>query len=640
MSATNTKGPSQRRNLIRIDSVFPVEFCFINKENKSTLSEWMQGYTNNFSKGGICIDAHNISSQTLSLLQSQGASLNIRITVPFSHRKTEAEVGIRWFQESASDKGTYLIGVEYEKVDPAALGAMMRYVYKKKIIFPSVMGLGIAIGILALLLGYHGMELSKGKIQLQRQAAEVSQQLHAVKEQFQQTVEERRELEKALMALRKEYDSAKEEKSEMAEVMAVQGEWLEKMDATLKELQNEKDSLTAQLSSLHDGVPTDGADTDLQIPQNKIVALYQRLWTRIEALHRWLRTRQDPESGLIKSSLPVDEIASGGAVFISEQADVLQSFVLFGEFEEAGKLLEALKGRLKQRRGLFFDGYTMPEGKPLLENTDSLSNMTLGIAIMQYAKSSGDSKYSSMVEAMADELIRWQKKDSGGGIPFFDNEPDTFFPVNLTAYVFFNMLYEFTSESKYEVARDKVYEVILPALSEDIKAPYGEMAFLTIGPEAIDAAGIDPIAAENLIESNSFVEEEVTDLEGKQLVLKGISFGLGDGPQLISSVRTAQMALVCDGMRRYYLTRQMQDKADDYENKRLMYLETLSDMMIIVTDDAGESLGYLPDFYASDFTDVGIASFSSISAAVNTIFAFYSHNPFTLEDKAVFFITE
>ena len=625
MSTTKTRDPSERRNFIRIDTVFPVEFCFINKENKSTLSEWMQGYTNNFSKGGICIEAHNISSQTLVLLQSAGASLNIIITVPFSHRKTEAQVAIRWFEESASDKGTYLIGVEYQKVDPAALGAIMGYVYKKKIIFPSIIGVGIAVSILALLLGYHGMELSKGKSLLEREAAEVSQQLHAVREQFKQTVEERRDLERSLMALRKEFRSTKEEKAEMAEVMVVQEEWLDKMDATLKELQDEKDNLTAQLSRLHDRVQTDGAGTDLQIPYNKI-----------EALRRWVRTRQDPESGLIKISLQgADQAASGGTVFISQQAYVLQSFALFGEFKEADKLLEALKGMLQQRRGLFFDGYTMPEGKPLLDNTDSLSNMTLGIAILQYAQSSGDSKYSSMVEAMADELIRWQKKGGEEGIPFFENEPGAFFPVNLTGYVFFNMLYEVTNDSKYEVARDKAYEVILSTLSEALKAPYGEMAFLTIGPKGIEAAGIDPIAAENLIEKSSFVEEEVIDSEGKPLVLKGVSFGFEDGPQTVSSLRTSQMALVCDIMRGYYLARQMQDKAEDYNIKRHMYLKTLSDMIIMVGDDPEESLGYLPDFYSSDFSQmmgkgVDISSLSSISAVTSTIFAYYSYNPSVL----------
>ncbi len=629
MSANKTKDPSQRRKFIRLDSVFPVEFCFINKEDKSTLSEWMQGYTNNFSKGGICIEAHNISPQTLLLLQSAGASLSVRITVPFSHRKTEAEVGIRWFQESASDKGTYLIGVEYEKVDSAALGAMMGYVYRKKVIFPSIVGMGIAVGILALLLGYHGMELSKGKSRVERQAAEVSKQLHAVKEQFKQTVEERRELEKALMALRSEHKLAKEEKTEMAEVMAVQEEWLEKMDVTLKELQEEKDKLAARLSLLQDGPRTDGAVTDLQMSEDKI-----------EALHRWLRTRQDPESGLIKSYLLTEETESGGAVFLSEQADVLQSFVLFSEFEEAEKLLKALKGRLKQSRGLFFDGYSMAGGKPLLENADSLSNMTLGIAILQYAESSGDSKYSGMVEAIADELIRWQEKSPGGGITFFENETGTFFPVNLTGYVFFDMLYEVTKDSKYEAARDKVYKAILSTLSEDIKAPYGELVFLTIGPEAIDAAGIDPSAAESLIEKEFFVEEELTDFEGKPLLLKGISFGFeSDGLQPVSSLRTAQMALICDIMRGYYLARQMPDKAEDYENKRLMYLKTLSGMIIIVNDDAGESLGYLPDFYSRDFAEmivkgVDIAGLSSISAVVNTIFAYYSYNPFVLVTRA------
>lgn len=625
---SKTRDSSERRKFIRLDSIFPVEFCFINKENQS-LGEWMQGYTNNFSRGGIRLEAHNISAQTLFLLQSPGVTLKIIITVPFSNKKTEAEAAIRWFQESSSEKGAYLIGVEYEKIDAAALGALMRYVYKKKIIFPFVLGLMISVGLLALLLSVRQMQLSKDKTELQRKATEISQQLHAVKEQFQQTLKERKELEKTLVALRKEFDSAKEKKSEMAKIIAVQEEWMKKMDMTLRELQDEKNDLATQLSALQEAI-AEGADVDNQVLEKKI-----------EALHQRLKSQQDPESGFIVGSTPLLSKGTGGAVFLSDQADALQTFVLFSEFKEADKLLEAIEGKLERKRGLFYDGYSMPSGKSLVDHPNSLSNMYLGIAIMQYTHSSGDSKYFTLVESIAEELMSWQKKDSQGVIPFLEKEPNTFLQLNLIAYAFFDLLYSITEDLKYGAVRDKISEYVFSTLSEEIKRPFGELAFLTIGPETLNAGGIDPLTAENLIESNAFVQEHLTNSDGEERIFSGIRFNFKEGPeeQPISSYRTAQMALICEILREYCVDKQMQERAENYKNRRLLYLKTLSGMIIMRTDDSGKQLGYLPDFFSADFylkeaEGLDVSSLSSISASAYTIFAHYSYNPFDLMAKS------
>ena len=60
----------ERRGYIRLDSIFPVEFKFIDKESK-TLSAWIQSFTNNISKGGICLTVNNLSKENEEILRNK-----------------------------------------------------------------------------------------------------------------------------------------------------------------------------------------------------------------------------------------------------------------------------------------------------------------------------------------------------------------------------------------------------------------------------------------------------------------------------------------------------------------------------------------------------------------------------------------
>ena len=43
----------EHRKYVRLDSVFPVQFQLLGLDGKSSLSEWIQGFTSDISKGGI-----------------------------------------------------------------------------------------------------------------------------------------------------------------------------------------------------------------------------------------------------------------------------------------------------------------------------------------------------------------------------------------------------------------------------------------------------------------------------------------------------------------------------------------------------------------------------------------------------------
>jgi len=53
----------EQRRYIRLDSVFPVEFRIFSLDGKSFLSDWLQGFTNNIGKGGLCLLVNNLPSE-------------------------------------------------------------------------------------------------------------------------------------------------------------------------------------------------------------------------------------------------------------------------------------------------------------------------------------------------------------------------------------------------------------------------------------------------------------------------------------------------------------------------------------------------------------------------------------------------
>ena len=60
---------TERRRYLRLDTVFPVSFRLISLDGNDYLSgEWLQGFTKDVSKGGICLMVNNLKADYLKLL--------------------------------------------------------------------------------------------------------------------------------------------------------------------------------------------------------------------------------------------------------------------------------------------------------------------------------------------------------------------------------------------------------------------------------------------------------------------------------------------------------------------------------------------------------------------------------------------
>ncbi|TRZ49009.1 PilZ domain-containing protein [bacterium] len=138
MDAKKEKPGEERRRYIRLDTVFPVEFRLVSPDKEKFLSDWLQGFTNNLSKGGICLEVNNLKDELAALIKNQQARISLNIAMPIGGKPVQAVARIAWIKEADAQLHKYLIGLSYEEIDPRQNSKMMRYARAKKLFVPAV----------------------------------------------------------------------------------------------------------------------------------------------------------------------------------------------------------------------------------------------------------------------------------------------------------------------------------------------------------------------------------------------------------------------------------------------------------------------------------------------------------------------
>jgi hypothetical protein len=69
------KKAAERRKYVRLNSVFPVQFRLLSLDGKHFLSDWLQGFTSNIAKGGICLCINNLNTELAEVIKSEKAKL-------------------------------------------------------------------------------------------------------------------------------------------------------------------------------------------------------------------------------------------------------------------------------------------------------------------------------------------------------------------------------------------------------------------------------------------------------------------------------------------------------------------------------------------------------------------------------------
>jgi len=143
------KNFTEHRKYLRLDTVFPVQFRLEALDQKSFLSGWLQGFTNNISRGGLCLSINNLDPQAFKLIKEKKSKLSLEIDIPISKNPIPAQTSIVWVREIPTDKCRYLVGLNYEHISAKQNRKLMRYAWMKKLFIPVVL-LGAAILVLAL----------------------------------------------------------------------------------------------------------------------------------------------------------------------------------------------------------------------------------------------------------------------------------------------------------------------------------------------------------------------------------------------------------------------------------------------------------------------------------------------------------
>lgn len=634
----------ERRQYIRLDSVFPVEFRILSPDVKSFLSDWIQGFTNNIGKGGLCLSVNNLPSELAKVLKDKQAKLSLSIEMPLAKEPVPAQAKVSWVKEVSQETHKYLVGLSYEQINAQQNNRIIGYARMKKLFVPLTLSVIIILGLGFALNSFINIKLVKGNRALVEQLVKILQESTVAKQKIKKITKERQDLQLKIQGLQLRISTVEGEKGKTE---VAQTDEIKKLNDLIASLSQERDALEGQLISLQH---RENTVTEELLRLDKRKATLEK--ANLDKMYQWLKVHQNPHSGLVMSFEGDRDIENWA--FTYDQALAIQAYSNFSDFERAKKLLDFFKKKAKRQEGMFLNAYYVNDGTPCEYIIHSGPNIWLGIAIIQYTHRAKDKSYLELAEELARAIISLQSQDREGGIrggptiKWFATEH------NLDAYAFFKMLYKTTAKPVYLEAQDKALSWLVKHTYDKsdipIKRGKGDSTIATdtyawsiaaIGPEKLEELGMNPDRIIEFAEENCLVEVSYTRPEGQTMKIKGFDFAAQRNVArggVVSCEWTAQMVLAFKIMADFYYQKGIPAKAHSYELKADTYLAQLGNLIISSPSPSGQGESCLP-YATQDNVDTGHGWLTpkgshtgSVAGTVYTIFAYYKYNPLELKE--------
>ena len=634
--------PEQRKYL-RLNTIFPVQFRLESMDGEIFISDWLQGFTNNISREGICLCVNNLDISSLKLFEEKKVKLLLEINLSMSKKPISASAKIAWVKEMRPDMHQHLIGLNYECISAQQNNKLLRYARAKKLFAPLALSLII---ILAIALGansFLNIKLTRSNKLLVEELVSVIKDSNVANQKVKDAIIQRQDLQSKLKSLEGRIISAESKRNASQTVSLGQAKQFNEL---INKLTLEKTLMQEELIAMQK--KEDVAAKESSILDQKKVVLEK---ANLDKMYRWLKIHQNPHTGLVMSFEGGKDIANWA--FIYDQALLIQVYSQFADFQQAKKILDFFAKGAKRENGWFLNAYYADDGAPAEYVTHVGPNIWVGLAIMQYTQASQDKSYMGLAESIAQTIINLQNTDEDGGLRGGPSVSWYSTEHNLDAYAFFNMLFKVTGKQIYNLAREKTLNWLTLHIygRQDLPVARGKgdstiatdtyaWFIAAIGPQKLKDLGMDPDKIMEFVEENCAIEVNFTRPNGQSVLIKGFDFA----PQrhvarggVVSSEWTAQMVVSFKIMAEFYkLSGPL--KALEYKNKADMYLEQLGNMLISSSSPSGQGEGCLP--YATlDFVDTGHGwmtpkgrSTGSVSGTVYTLFAYYGFNPLELKD--------
>ncbi|MCX5703703.1 MAG: hypothetical protein NT066_04345, partial [Candidatus Omnitrophica bacterium] len=613
--------------------------------------DWLQGFTNNIGKGGICLAINNLNPEFARSLKERQAKLSLRIEMPLGRAGVNAQAQVAWFKDVPGTSGKYLIGLDYEEINPLQNKRIMRYARMKKLFLPAVLHVMVILSLFIMLNILINVKLLKGNKALVEQLVKIAQESSIAKQKVKEINKEREDLQIKIQKLEVRMQAAEEERAKSVNEEKVEvsqrSKGIEELNNLIAQLAKEKNSLQEQLIAVQrqENVITEDL---LRLDKKKVTLEKANLYK----MYQWIKIHQNPRTGLVMSFEGDSEIVNWA--FTYDQSLAAQAYINFSDFPRAQKIFDFFSKMAKRENRQFFNAYYSLDGSPVEYIVHSGPNIWLGIAIMHYTKRTDDNSYLDLAEEIARGIMDLQAQDKEGGIRGGPNVDWYSTEHNLDAYAFFNMLYNVTLKPQYSIAADKVWNWLVQHTYDKVDIPVkrgkGDSTIATdtyawsiaaIGPEKLEKFGMNPDRIIEFAEDNCAVTVSYLRPGGDTVKIKGFDFApqrhLARGG-VVSSEWTAQMVIAFKIMSDFYYKKGMIAKARTYALKADEYLAGLSNMIISSPSPSGQGESCLP-YATEDFVDTGHGwispggkSTGSLAGTVYALFAYYNYNPLRLQD--------
>ncbi len=647
----------ERRQYLRLDSVFPVEFQVLGSDGIKALSGWLQGFTCNISAGGMGLTVNNIDQQIALLLAKKEIQLSLRINIPLAYPATKATGVVAWFnQAEGASPNQYQIGVKYLAIDRQNVKRIMRYA--RWLRFSSRFAIILAVALLIALgaVFVHNLKLRlENRFLVYRLVGSIQKYELAKKEMdFLKTMKD---------SLTKNLSIHKNRIGELEEKMAEAQLKLQKGLEQNNLLQHQKETYLSEIARLKQLILLASQEEDysqekLSKVQEREVAVFKELSSidkekqilkgeAAEKMLKWLKVHQNNHTGLLLS-YEGDRNLKDWA-FIYDQSLAAQAFILFGDYENAQKIFNFFNRISRGKFSGFYNAYYSSAGEVAEYAIHAGPNIWLGIAIMQYSAKTKDLSYLPLAQKIAGWLIALQEQDPEGGLR--GGERVTWFSTehNLDGFAFYKMLYKMTNDKRYELASRKILNWLIThaygGQAPPIKRGKGDSTVATdtyawsiaaIGPRRLKDIGMDAEKIMEFAEENCAVSVNFKRPDGKTIEVKGFDFAkYTNMPRggLVSSEWTAQMVISYQSLSDFFAQEKKYEKQEFYHNKASFYLNELSKLVISSPSPTGQGEGCLP-YATSENADTGHgwrtpkgSSTGSIAATCYAIFAQKNYNP-------------
>ena len=331
------------RQYIRLDSVFPVQFRILSLDGQKVLSDWLQGFTNNISKGGICLAVNNLKPELAKVIKDRQVKLSLDIEMPLAAAGVPASARVAWVKDITGQPNKYLIGLSYAEIASLANSRIIRYAMAKRLFVPVsvtiiiILALGFVIG------SYINVRLIKGNKALVEQLVKILQESSIAKQTIKAINKEREGLQLKMQALQLRIRTAEEEKAKLE--VSETAQKINEFNAMIEKLIQEKTALQEQLIAVQH---RENTVTDGLLRLDKTKATLEK--ANLDKMYQWLKIHQNPRSGLVMSFEGDRDIENWA--FTYDQALAIQAYANFGDFERAKKLLDffSLVFSLRQKR--------------------------------------------------------------------------------------------------------------------------------------------------------------------------------------------------------------------------------------------------------------------------------------------------